>query len=294
MNMDAAAPLPGERAHQIGELLDRRRTAQARVLLGEALAEHPDDADLLLQAARADLQDDDPAAARQTLQQVIARHPQHFGARATLLMVLTEGGELPQAEQLALAMIHDHPQSPDLYAAYGRVMLRALDFPKARALALEALRMDPENDFALRVLALCDLIELPRGTDSAALRRLLADNPDDQHTLHLVVAALVHSGDHRAALRGARELLRAQPNDAQVLGLVQALSVQNHWSMLPLWPLQRFGWGASIALWLGGVVLVRTVNQSHPGAAGALSMVILAYVVYSWVWPPLLKRWLLR
>jgi hypothetical protein len=91
------------------------------------------------------------------------------------------------------------------------------------------------------------------------LRRLLAQYPEDRHTLSLVVTALIQSGDHRSALRGARELLRSQPNDPHWLSLVQVLSVQNHWSMLPLWPLQRFGWGASVALWLGGVVAVRVL-----------------------------------
>ena len=292
--METELQSPDDRARQISELLDRRRTAQARALLREALASHPDDADLLLQGARADAMDGDNTSARQTLQRVIARHPEHFGARALLLGLLTEDGDLVLAEQLVLSLITQYPQAPDLYAAYGRVMLRALHFAKARALAQEALRMDPENDFALRVLALCDVIELPRGTDSAALRRLLAEHPEDMHTLSLVVSALIQNGDQRAALRGARELLRSQPNDPHSLTLVQALSVQNHWSMLPLWPLQRYGLGASIALWLGGVVAVRVLGQVNSPAASWASWVILGYVVYSWAWPPLLKRWLLR
>jgi len=292
--MDTELSSPDDRVRQISELLDRRRTAQARVLLSEALTTHPDDAELLLQGARADAMDDDNASARETLQRVIARNPEHFGARALLLALLTEDGDLVPAEQLVLSMIEQYPQTPDLYAAYGRVMLRALHFVKARALAQEALRMDPENDFALRVIALCDVIELPRGTDSAALRRLLAQYPEDRQTLSLVVSALIQSGDHRSALRGARELLRSQPNDPHWLSLVQALSVQNHWSMLPLWPLQRFGWGASVALWLGGVVAVRVLGQMNSPAAAWASWVILGYVIYSWVWPPLLKRWLLR
>lgn len=283
-----------ERAQQISELLDRRRTAHARVLLRQALQADPDDLELLLQAARADALDDNNASARQTLQRVLEQSPDHFGARAFLLALLTEDGDLVQAEQLALSLIADYPQSPDLFAAYSRVMLQALHFAKARALASEALRMDADNDMALRALTLCDLVELKRGTDSVALRRLLAEHPEDRHTLSLVVAALVNSGDHRAALRGARELLRAQPNDPHWLSLVQSLSAENHWTMLPLWPMQRWGWAASVALWGGGVVLVRATNNVMPAAAGWVSALIVAYVVYSWVWPPILKRWVSR
>lgn len=296
--MDAAEPLQPSSAEayarQVGELLDRRRSAQARNLLREALASFPDDADLLLQGARADALEDRNASAIETLQRVIARQPDHFGAQAFLLSLLTEEGELAEAERLALGLIAAHPQSPDLYAAYARVMLRALQFPKARALAQEALHLHPENDFALRVLALCDVIELPRGTDSTALRRLLAEHPEDQHLLSLVVTALLQNGDQRAALRGAREMLRQHPDSPHWLNLVQQLSVQNHWTMKPMWPLQRWGWTGSVVLWVGGVVGLRVLGQVSPALAGPASVLWLGYVVYSWVWPPLLRRWLLR
>lgn len=283
-----------DRQHQISELLDRRRVGHARTLLSQALGEHPDDTELLLLGVRADLLDDDHASARSTLEQVIAREPDHFGARALLLHVLTVDGELALAEQLALSLLHEYPQSAWLYAAYGRVMLKALQFPKARGLAQEALRLDPNEDEALRLLVLCDVVELRRGADSAALQRLLAENPDDRHTLGLVVTALIHDGQSAAALRGARELLRADPNDTHWLEVVKALTVDTHWSLKPLWPLQRFGWGGSIALWLGGIVAVRALGQSDAQSAQWLSWAILGYVVYSWVWPPLLKRLLLR
>jgi tetratricopeptide (TPR) repeat protein len=290
---DAAATLADQR-HRISELLDRRRVAHARSLLSQAFAAHPDEAELLLLGARADLLDDDHHSARRTLEHVISREPDHLGARAMLLSLLAADGELVAAEQLALSMLREHPQSAWLYAVYGRVMLQALQFPKARELAQEALRLDPHEDEALRLLALCDVVERRRGADSAALQRLLAQNPDDRQTLGLVVTALIHDGQSSAALRGARELLRADPNDAHWLAVVKALTVDTHWSLKPLWPLQRFGWGGSIALWLGGIVAVRALAQADSAAASVLSWVILGYVLYSWVWPPLLKRWLLR
>jgi tetratricopeptide (TPR) repeat protein len=289
-----SADTASDQRHRISELLDRRRTGQARSLLASALAEQPDDSDLLLLGARADLIDDDPASARRTLERVIARDPGHFSARALLLMLLTAENELVPAEQLALSLLRERPAAAWLYAAYGRVMLKALQFPKARALAKEALRLDPNEEDALTVMALCDVVELPKSSNSAALRRLLAQNPEDRQTLGLVVTALIHDGKDAAALRGARELLRADPNHAHWLDVVKALTVDNHWSLKPLWPMRRFGWGGSVAIWVGGILVVRTLGQSNPQAAGILSWVIVGYVVYSWVWPPLLKRLLLR
>ena len=280
--------------HQASELLDRRRVMQARLVIQAALKEHPDNPDLLFEAARADAIEDDNARARRTLADVLAREPEHFNARVLLMHLLTDDGDLAEAEQVALALLHEYPRASYLWAAYSRVMLRALHVHKARALANEALRLEPDSEHALRAKALCDVVEMPRGTDSAALHKLIAQNPEDLHTLALVVAALAHEGRSREALRGAKELLRAQPDNPHWLAMVRDLSVHTHWSMWPLLPLQRFGWNGVIGLWLGGIVLVQILSRTVPAIAGSASLLIIGYCIYSWVWPPLLRRWLLR
>jgi len=263
-------------------------------MLGDALREHPGHPDLLFEAARADALDDRNTSARETLGQVLAHSPQHFGARVLLMHLLMEDAELAQSEEIALSLLREYPQSAYLYASYARVMLRALHLAKARALANEALRIEPQSEDALRARALCDVVDMPRGTDSAALSKLIAQNPDDQHTLALMVAALAHEGRNRLALRGAKELLRLQPDNPRWLEMVRALSVQTHWTMLPLAPLQRFGWAGSIGLWIGGIVLVQILARTAPAYAGTASLFIFGYCIYSWVWPSLIQRWLLR
>lgn len=279
-----------QHARQVAELLDRGRIALARNVLREALASDPEHAELLFQAARAEVLSNDHHAARATLGQVLRIEPEHLGARLLMLWVLTEQNHLAEAEELALALLREQPRWAALYAAYARVMLRALKLGKARELCREGLRLDPDNDSALRTMALCDLIERPGGTDSAALGKLLASDPDDQHTLSLVVVALSQAGRSREALRGAKELLRMQPDDPNWLENVRRLRFATHWSMLPLWPLHRYGWSASIAVWLGGIVLVNVLGRTEPSLAGTLSWVILGYAAYSWVWPPILRR----
>jgi hypothetical protein len=67
--------------------------------------------------------------------------------------------------------------------------------------------------------------------------------------------------------------------------------------MLPLWPMQRWGWGAAIGLWLAINVILRVLASQGAEWADltiALSFGFLAYVIYSWVWPPLLRRWMVR
>jgi hypothetical protein len=60
--------------------------------------------------------------------------------------------------------------------------------------------------------------------------------------------------------------------------------------MKPLWPLQKWGWGASAAMWLGGVVLIRGLARTAPDIATPVAFVWLGYCVYSWVWPPLIRK----
>lgn len=296
MNGEVTLPEGGETAAtlaaQASELLDRRRTVPARLLLSRALQQHPGDGALLLELARADVLEDRLDSARDTLAGLLHEHPADIGARWLMFVVQMESGRLPEAEELVLGLLREMPRSPQFFAGYSRLMLRALLVEKARALADEALRLDPQDDDALRARSLCDIVERPQRTDSAALARLLAANPDDAHTLQLVAVALVHANRPRQALSLARELLRHQPDDPQLLHLVRALRLQTHWSLWPLWPLQRWGWAGSIGLWLGVIVLYQVLRRVAPDALGPVSLVMLAYVAYSWVWPPVLRRWM--
>lgn len=279
---------------QLDALLERRRTDAARSLLASALKEFPDDPDLLFQAARADWIDDRPAQARDTVNQLLRHAPEHHGGRVLLFELMLEAGEVAAAEALVLQLLRENPFDGDLCARYARLMLRTLHFDKARRLAAEAVRLDPGSDVGLRAMALCDLVTKRRTMDSEALQRMLQQHPDDYHTLELVFVALLQDGRAHAAHALAKALLRARPNDPVALQRVQALQLQTHWSMWPLWPLTRFGWPAVIVLWLGSVLALNLLRGPAPQLAAALSPLLLGYVIYSWVWPPLLKRWLQR
>ncbi len=281
-------------ARQAEELLDRRRVPQARALLARALQRDPGHPRLLLESARADYIEDAYGRARQTLGELLATVPDDVGARWLLCLVEMADGRLPEAEELVLGLLRESPGVAAFWAGYSRLMLRALLFEKARALADEALRLAPDDDSALRAAALCDMVDRPRSRDSAAMARLIAADPDDVHTLHLVVVALANAQRLGEARRLAQELLRAQPDDPQMLSLLHQLRLQTHWTLWPLRPLQRWGWYASVGLWVFAIVGLQVLQRTAPAMAGPATMVLLAYVIYSWVWPPLLRRWLER
>lgn len=282
------------RLRAVSELLDRQRTKQARPLIAAALTEDPQDMGMLFQAARADWIDDRYDDAKHCLASILSREPDHVDARCLLVAVLTESGGLAEAESVALSLLREYPEWPGLYAAYARVMLRSLHVEKASALVAEALRLAPDDADSLRLRALCDLVLGIRGQDSLALQRLLVEHPEDQATLAVLVSALVHARRHREALRCAQQLLRANPGSVHWLRVTRELKAVTHWSMVPLWPLQRYGWGASFGLWLATIVGLRVLASYAPAIAAPASWLMLAYVAYSWIWPGMLRRWILR
>jgi tetratricopeptide (TPR) repeat protein len=281
-------------AARASELIDRRRLSMAHDLLAAALRREPGHMGLQFEMARVLYLQDDNDAAKDLLGRVLVQQPEHVNARFLLSSVELDRRDLPAAEQAILSLLRQYPQHAEFYAQYARVMLRALHFEKADQLALEALRFDPDGESGLQVRVLCDIATCKQGADIQALRRLVAHYPDDVRTLRLVVLALVHAGRHGEALRLARQLLRAQPDDQSMLELVRSLHHGNHWSLWPLRPLQRWGWAGSAAFWVVMLLTLQLLRRVAPDWAGPVSWAWLALVAYSWLWPPLLQRWLRR
>jgi predicted Zn-dependent protease len=284
---------PDSLTARAAELLDRRRVDAARRLLQSARVQHPHHAGLLYEAARTEALDDNPRDARSLLTQLLTQDPSHPPGRFLLFGLELEADRLEAAEHVILDLLREYPQEPLYYAYYARLMLRALNLAKARQLADEALRLAPEHDAALHAKALCDLAEGRRGHDSQATVRLLLQHPDDARTLRLIVTLLVHANRPREALRLAQDLLRANPHDEALLEQVKALRLHTHWSLLPLWPVQKWGWAGSAVLWVGMLIVVQVLGRLAPAYQGHFTLAWLAFVAYSWVWPPLLRRWVL-
>jgi predicted Zn-dependent protease len=269
--------------------IERRRLADARRILKEGLSRYPQDPDLLFHGAQVEWLDENIASAESTVRHALTVDPEHVPARQLLASLLVERNEFADAELLLIGLLRDFPEHADLYGRYARLMLRTLHLEKAEQLAREGLRYDPENDECLLAIALCETAR-SGARPNEALTKLLGAHPESLSSVHALVVALVDSGRIDEAHRIAQGAMRADPANASLVTLVRELRIQNHWTMKPLWPLQKWGWGASAAMWLGAFVLVRVLERSAPGIAGPFIIFWLAYAVYSWVWPPVLRR----
>ena len=109
--------------------------------------------------------------------------------------------------------------------------------------------------------------------------------------VHALVVALVDSGRINEAHRIAQQAMRADPANEHLVNMVRELRIQNHWSMKLLWPLQKWGWGGSAAMWVGAIVMsARASEPPRPQLHGPFVFTWLAYAIYSWVWPSLIRR----
>jgi predicted Zn-dependent protease len=285
-----AAATPEQVMHQVEVLLERRRTSQARALLKPALAAHPDHTGLLLQSAWTDYLEDRNDEALTTVRQVLLAEPKDQSARLLYFELLLESGDNAEAERVIIELLREYPEHAHYYGRYAQLMLKTLNIGKSHQLALEGLKYDPDNAECLGAQTICDFIERPGGTTSQGLQQLLVRHPQSARTLLLVVVALDQRGDRREALSIARELLRAQPDNESLVDTVKQLKLATHWTMWPLWPVMRFGWTASVVIWLLAVFGLNALRRSDPELAGTVGLVFLGYVAYSWIWPPLLKR----
>ncbi len=276
-------------------LLDRRRLDDARALIMSELKSAPEHQELLHLAGCVEYLDDNNERALESLEQLLAFQPEHEGARILLYQVCREDRRLTEAEQVLLSLIKDFPEDPAYYAWYALLMIETGDFDKAEKLTDEAVRLDPENEESLIASATCALV-LQRGSEPRVrLSELVRQHPDSERTLSMLAIFLSEQGRAREALQITQELLLADPSNEDLVANCVALKVATHWSMLPLWPIVRFGWLGAAAVWALGVAYMVFVmpHLSDPLAIAFLHFIIV-YWIYSTVYPFMLKRLISR
>jgi predicted Zn-dependent protease len=274
-------------------LEERRRFDEARALLREVLPRHPSDPELLFHAAYIEYLTDNYAAAETAVQSLLAVAPGHVGGRDVLQGIYAETKRPAEAEQVLIGLLGDYPEDPYFYARYSTLMLQNLQAEKAEKLAAEALRLDPDDYSAQLAMTTARLITGKADTAQHDLARLVKNHPESMATLRMVVVSLTDQRRNKEALTVAQEMVRAYPDEPSYVDLVVELRKSTHWSLLPMWPMVKFGWAGAAAVWVLGIVLLRSTSSLGTWG-GVMVGVWLLYVVYTWAWPPLLERWLRR
>jgi predicted Zn-dependent protease len=250
--------------------------------------------ELLLLAARIEDASGAGAEARRLVGEVLTRDPRSWIGRLLHYQHLVADKRHADAERVILDLLREEPRNAALIVIYARLMLGVLRLEKARALADEALRLAPDSVDAQIVDTLLHVIAADDERASARLAELITREPEGLRVAWTAVVVLSTGHRPREALEVARSVLRATPRDSDVVDAIVELRLQTHPLMRIYYPLQRYGWAGSAALWGVGVVGFRGLVSVSPTAGLTFAAVWLAYVVGSWVLPPLLRRRLRR
>jgi tetratricopeptide (TPR) repeat protein len=276
---------------KVFRLIERKRYDQAQAYLAEGLRSNPHNSRLLYFSAHILSEKDLPAEAEQTLKELLAFDPENMEARYLLASVYKDLKHYMEAERLVIELIRQNPESSDLYALYAKIMLETLHIEKAHKLASEAIRLEPDNIAAQAVALISDVIGSKKKLYRERLSEFFRHHPDSCATLAMVLMVLYEQNQHHEALRIARELLRHDPQNSTLVDIIKELKVLTHITMIPLMPSIKYGWHASAVLYIIAIATCYASSKYLPETATLIIICAwLVYVIYSWIYPPILKR----
>jgi Flp pilus assembly protein TadD len=221
---------------------------------------------------------------------------EHHGPFLPMLHVLGSSlrseGRLPEAEAAFLQGLSLNPNDPDLLIGYAHVCLAAGQAEKASAVVERAASQAPESAVVSAARA---QVAFALGKDRDMHRHsteALSHDPEDPRTRALHGTSSMLTGDSRSSYRSFASAAASQPGDADLRDAARAARLINHPLLLPLRPFARLN---PLIVWVGAVAVIYGLRALGLGTLSfAFAMIWLAFCVYSWVVPPLVRRWLNR
>lgn len=203
---------------------------------------------------------------------------------------LVEKGEYANAERALLDALALAPHDIDLLCSYSRLCLNAGQADKAKQLWQRAAAINPHHRsvMATRVvlaIGVADDREAQRASDA-----FLAEYPSDP--VALAFHGQVRETRGRSGYGSIRQAVAADPTDTDYADLAWETKVRAHPLLIPLRPLFRLGPVKSWLLAVGIMFGLRAIGLNLLSFIAA--MVWVALCVYSWIMPPLVRKWVLR
>ncbi|WP_405058479.1 tetratricopeptide repeat protein [Kribbella sp. NBC_01505] len=232
------------------------------------------------------------AEAIDVLKDGLALHGPFLPLLQVLGSALRSEGRLPEAEAVYLQGLSLDPNNPDLLIGYARVCLSAGQAEKASALVERAASQAPESAVVSSARA---EVAFALGKDRDMRHHsteALAHDPEDPHARALHGTASMLTGDARSGYNSLASAAASQPADQDLRAAAREAKLINHPLMLPLRPFARFN---PLIVWIGAVAIIYGLRLAGLAPLSfAFAMIWLAFCVYSWVVPSLLRRWLNR
>jgi tetratricopeptide (TPR) repeat protein len=203
-----------------------------------------------------------------------------------------ESGHLEIAERALLDGLALAPQDVDLLCAYAHLCSAGNQVDKAEKLVERAAALQPHSPvvYAARIQ-----VAYARGDDRAAQRisrEFVAAYPENPVAHALFGGTSAARGQVGPAYSGFRQAAAAAPAEADFAESAMELRIAKHPLMLPVRPFLRFG---PVKTWIVAVVVIFGLRQAGLTVlAGVAGLAWFLLCVYSWVVPPLVRRWMRR
>lgn len=201
-------------------------------------------------------------------------------------------GNLEEAERALLEALRLEPEEVTLLCHYAQLLARGGELEKAERAVAEAERLEPDDPDIVRTRMLLAYV---RGDDKAAERlgrELLSMEPEDPGGHGMLGTVASQRGSFRRASRHFDIAARYDLADEDLVRVARLGRIEAHPLYWPLWPFHRFGpakvWVAAVAVF----ALLAALELYPLLIAGWIVYTLLA--IYSWVAPPLLRRWFER
>ncbi|GIG85834.1 tetratricopeptide repeat protein [Plantactinospora endophytica] len=196
------------------------------------------------------------------------------------------------AERALLDGLAQAPHDVDLLCTYADVCAANGQVDKAAKLVERAAAVEPEAPivYATRIQ-----VAYNRGDDRAAeriSREFVAAHPENPAAHALLGGTSAARGRLDTAYEGYRQAAASRPTEQAFAESALELRIARHPLMLPIRPVLRFG---PLKVWLGVILVVFGLRAAGlPTISAVLGLLWLLLCVYSWIVPPLVRRWLRR
>ena len=235
---------------------------------------------------------DQRTLAIQAIQKGLATAPEHPNLLFLLAICQERDKNLVAAEQAILRALQQYPENSSMLCFYARILAQGDQLPKAERVLDRARQQDPEEPEVQRTAAILSYL---RGDDRRAAQislESLRSDPDDIRSRHALGAALLRQGRVTAGNRHLKAAVHLEPERKDFADSARVGRVAAHWLLLPLRPLYRIG---TVGVWFGAIAIIFILTAAGLDAiAKWFAIAYFALCVYSWVVPPLIKRWYRR
>lgn len=200
-------------------------------------------------------------------------------------------GDFAAGEQALLSALRSEPEDAWILGQYALLLVTAGRLDKAKRVAEAASRVDPEQSVVRYARSVIAHVEGRDGDAAEIARQTLADNPEDLDSHALLGTYSLGEGRVATGADHWRTAASIRP-EGRIAQVAREASVLAHPALLPIRLAYRFG---TAKVWIAALVVIGGLTAAGlEGPATVAAFVYVAFVVYSWVGPPLVRAWLRR